>query len=82
MAVSCPTDRMCVAVGESSFATTGTMLAERWNGHTWSVTRLARPPGATNRFLTGVSCTSARACTAVGVDARERRPLGRRAHPG
>lgn len=68
MAVSCPTDKMCVAVGESSFSSTGTMLAERWNGHTWSVTRLAHPPGATNSFLTGVSCTSARACTAVGVD--------------
>jgi hypothetical protein len=68
LAVSCPTDKMCIAVGESSFATTGTMLAERWNGRKWSVTRLAHPPGATNSFLTGVSCTSARACTAVGVD--------------
>ena len=68
LAVSCPTDRMCVAVGESSFSTTGRMLAERWNGHAWSVTRLAHPPGATSSALTGVSCTSARACTAVGFD--------------
>jgi hypothetical protein len=68
LAVSCPVDQMCMAIGESSFATTGTMLAERWNGHKWSVTRLAHPPGATDSFLTGVSCTSARACTAVGSD--------------
>jgi hypothetical protein len=68
LAVSCPAGKMCIAVGESSFSTTGTMLAERWNGHKWSVTRLVHPPGATNSFLTGVSCTSARACTAVGVD--------------
>jgi hypothetical protein len=68
LAVSCPTDRMCVAVGESSFSTTEGMLAERWNGHKWSVTRLVHPPGATSGALTAVSCTSARACTAVGFD--------------
>ena len=68
LSVSCPTDAMCVAVGESSFSTTETMLAERWNGHKWSVTRLAHPSGATSSALTGVSCTSARACTAVGFD--------------
>ena len=67
-AVSCPTNRMCVAVGESNFSATGMMLAERWNGHKWSVTRLAHPPGAMDSALTGVSCTSARACTAVGFD--------------
>jgi hypothetical protein len=66
LAVSCPTAVMCVAVGEVTLNATETMLAERWNGHKWSVMRLVRPPGATNSFLTGVSCTSARACTAVG----------------
>ena len=59
---------MCVAVGESSFGTTERMLAERWNGHKWLVSRLAHPPGATSGALTAVSCTSARACTAVGFD--------------
>jgi hypothetical protein len=66
LAVSCPTARMCVAVGKVTLNAADTMLAERWNGHSWSVTRLAHPPGATNSFLTGVSCTSARSCTAVG----------------
>ena len=65
-AISCPTGGMCVAVG-----TTGNgpkMLAEKWNGRSWSVMRLAQPTGATEAGLTGVSCTSARACTAVGYD--------------
>lgn len=68
LAVSCPAAVMCVAVGEVTLNGTDTMLAERWNGHKWSVMRLVRPPGATNTFLTGVSCTSARACTAVGSE--------------
>jgi hypothetical protein len=68
LAVSCPTARMCIAVGRVTLNATDTMLAERWNGHQWSVTRVAHPPGATNSFLTAVSCTSARACTAVGSD--------------
>ena len=65
-AISCPARLMCVAVG-----TTGNgpkMLAEKWNGRSWSVMRLAQPTGATGAGLTGVSCTSARACTAVGYD--------------
>lgn len=67
-AISCPTGRMCVAVG-----TVGSglgMLAERWNGRNWAVMRLARPTGAISAGLTGVSCTSAQACTAVGWDYR------------
>ncbi len=68
LAVSCPTAVMCVAVGKVTLNATDTMLAERWNGHKWSVLPLAHPPGATNTFLTGVSCSSARACTAVGSE--------------
>ena len=63
-AVSCPTGRMCVAVG--TMGNGPRMLAERWNGRSWSVMRLAQPAGAGGSGLTGVSCTSARACTAVG----------------
>lgn len=63
-AVSCPTGRMCVAVG--TMGNGPKMLAEKWNGRSWSVMRLAQPAGAGGSGLTGVSCTSARACTAVG----------------
>ena len=40
-------------------------LAERWNGSSWSVQPTANP-GGINPELVDVSCTSARACTAVG----------------
>jgi len=68
MAVSCPTATMCMAVGDVVLGATQTMLAERWNGHRWFVTPLAHPPGATASFLTGVSCSSAGACSAVGSE--------------
>ena len=65
---SCPSATACVAVGYSttSFATVGTVLAERWDGSAWSLQptpKLARPAA-----LRGVSCASAAACTAVGTD--------------
>ena len=41
-------------------------LAERWNGTSWSIERLANPPGSLNSTLQGVSCPSTTACTAVG----------------
>jgi hypothetical protein len=65
-AISCPTGRMCVAVG--TMGSGPKMLAEKWNGRRWATMRLAQPTGATGAGLTGVSCTSARACTAVGYD--------------
>ena len=65
-AISCPTGSMCVAVG--TVGSYPVMLAERWNGRRWAVMQLAQPAGATTAGLTGVSCTSAVACTAVGWD--------------
>jgi hypothetical protein len=68
-AVSCPASGFCMAVGEVELgANTQTTLAEQWNGHNWLVTPLAHPRGVTNSFLTGVSCSSAQACTAVGSE--------------
>ena len=43
-------------------------LAERWNGKKWTLERTPNPTGATDSELQSVSCTSARACTAVGYD--------------
>ena len=42
-------------------------LAERWDGTSWAVQTTPNPPGATGISLSGVSCASARACTAVGA---------------
>jgi hypothetical protein len=41
-------------------------LAETWNGTSWSVEATPNPSGAEQSNFTGVSCTSASACTAVG----------------
>jgi hypothetical protein len=66
-AVSCVSPVSCTAVGAYDNASGSHGLAWRWNGRTWSAQRIPDPPGAGNMVtVTGVSCTSAVACTAVG----------------
>lgn len=65
--VSCPTPADCMAVGLNGFQTAGqggSVLAERWNGSTWSVVKAPTP--AAGGSLAAVSCVSASDCTAVG----------------
>jgi len=68
-AVSCTSPRACTATG-TSFGTTGGTLAERWNGKRWKAQATPDPPNYTTSFssitLPGASCSSARACAAVG----------------
>ncbi len=66
-AVSCSSATLCTAVGyfEDSAAIDVT-LAERWNGSHWKVEPTPNPAGAWGSTLSGVSCASAGACTAVG----------------
>jgi hypothetical protein len=65
--VACTSDRACTAVG-SYLRNTGdtAALAETWNGITWSIEAIPNPNGSTGSTLSGVACTSRRACTAVG----------------
>jgi hypothetical protein len=67
VAVSCPSADACAAVGFSSNSAgaTGT-LAEIRDGPGWAVADTPEPAGTTFAELDAVSCTSARACTAVG----------------
>ncbi|MDP9334202.1 MAG: hypothetical protein M3Q30_12970 [Actinomycetota bacterium] len=61
--------RRCVAVGYSNNNQYGysiQTLVEQWDGKNWSVTASANLPGTIN-LLSGVSCTSAAACVAVGT---------------
>jgi hypothetical protein len=61
-AVSCPTTKACFAVGVSDDLT---LLIERWNAGTWSITKKFR----TGRWMTptaGVSCTGPAFCVVVG----------------
>ena len=69
-AVSCTSPSACTAVGGRLVPPgkpTGT-LAERWNGHTWSIQPTPNPPGHGIKLLTGVACTSRSSCMAVGVE--------------
>jgi hypothetical protein len=64
--VACTSANACTAVGSSNGAT----LAERWNGTIWTVQTTPIPDTGPalggGGSLTGVSCTSATACIAVG----------------
>src|SRR5262249_39789667 len=62
-AVSCTSPNACTAVGNTASG----LLAERWDGTTWTVQSTPTPPGTPGGFFTGVSCTSQFACTAVGA---------------
>jgi len=41
-------------------------VLEKWNGTTWSVQEKMLPAGNTAARLSGISCTTGRACEAVG----------------
>jgi hypothetical protein len=65
--VSCTSARACTAVGWAPKPLgPQSTLAEAWNGKTWSVRATPNPPGYLSPSLSGVSCTSATTCTAVG----------------
>jgi hypothetical protein len=65
--VACISMTTCIAVGHyvDSAGTTVT-LAEAWDGSDWTIKATPNPAGATGSFLSGVSCSSAKACTALG----------------
>jgi hypothetical protein len=68
-AVSCSSATICIAVGHYFPAGTTTItstFAELWNGTAWSLLATQNPTSTVNLELSGVSCTSATACTAVG----------------
>lgn len=65
--VACRSRRACTAVGGSShsLSSTSRTLAERWDGARWRIQPIPTPQG-TSDGLSGVSCSSTRACVAVG----------------
>jgi hypothetical protein len=65
--VSCTSDTACTAVGYYlNKAESSVTLAESWNGTKWAIQPTSNPAGALGDSLSGVSCSSATACTAVG----------------
>jgi hypothetical protein len=67
--VSCTASNACRAVGDYSSGGSELTLAERWNGKKWTVEPTPNPIDSTNSVLSGVSCSKATACMAVGNDA-------------
>jgi hypothetical protein len=66
--VSCTAAGACTAVGY--YVDTARQihpLAERWNGARWAVQPVPGPAGFPEAGFFAVSCSSARACTAVGA---------------
>jgi hypothetical protein len=67
--VSCTSATRCTAVGVTNSSTHCCVpLAEAWDGTTWTVQPTPSLSGGDFQELEGVSCTSATACTAVGVN--------------
>ncbi len=67
--VSCTSSSACTAIGgyQEVKGQAEKPLAERWNGSAWSVQSMPSPTEATGFVtLTGISCASSSACTAVG----------------
>jgi hypothetical protein len=73
-AVSCPSSRVCMAVGSTDSGARA--LAERWKANKWVVQRLPRL--AAFGLLKGISCSSPKACTAVGFTEGGARTLAER----
>jgi hypothetical protein len=65
-AVSCLSASACTAVGNQISGEDTLTLAEAWNGNSWSVQHTPSLPGSNLSTLSGVSCTSATFCIAVG----------------
>jgi hypothetical protein len=68
--VSCVSAASCVAVGDySNGSGNGFTFAESWDGHAWTLLTTVNPSTASgfpSQSLSGVSCTSATSCIAVG----------------
>lgn len=65
-AVACASATFCVAGGTSSGgAQIGRVLAETWNGTTWTLRR-AVPPDSSDSILYGAFCGAVTSCVAVG----------------
>jgi hypothetical protein len=65
--VSCTSASTCTAVGDQQLNSGELVtLAERWNGTAWTTQGTPNPPTPGTSILSGVSCASATACTAVG----------------
>jgi hypothetical protein len=68
LGISCVSTTNCIAVGQQTLhaLTHPVMLAEHWDGKTWSITPTPVPPNSLASELLGVSCARSGPCMAVG----------------
>jgi hypothetical protein len=64
--VSCTSGDRCAAVGSTFNTEAGGSTAQLWDGESWSAPAVTWPPGTYLPTLSGVSCTAADRCVAVG----------------
>ena len=64
--VSCTSPSHCIAVGDFAVSTNGpgNVLAEKWNGSSWSILNTSNVPAGSG--LSVVSCPSVTLCVAIG----------------
>jgi hypothetical protein len=77
-AISCVAADSCVAVGALwTDRFRQRTLAERWDGSAWVVDRTPNPFGYRDSVLSGVACTAATSCIAVGWSSDRQGPHAR-----
>jgi hypothetical protein len=64
--IACVTASNCYAVGAGTTSGGTTSFVLHWNGTTWAGLASAHPGDASSTTLSGVSCSSATSCAAVG----------------
>lgn len=64
--VACSSTTTCTAVGGYQAGSRARLVAERWDGRSWSSEPMPNPTGGSGVTLTSVSCPSVKSCTAVG----------------
>ena len=76
LGVKCVTDTDCVAVGGESLGapSIGSRLIEHWKGTAWSIVPSTGPAPTAQSYLSGVSCSKAGDCFAVGRFDPDERP--------
>lgn len=67
LGVWCVSGSWCMAVGHQFVSRDQNALAERWNGHSWTVRVPPRPAFDGGAELGAVACRSASDCTAAGA---------------
>jgi hypothetical protein len=66
-AVSCVTQKSCVAVGSAGTSTSGGAKALSYNGKAWSLQNVPGPGKGKSSFFNGVSCPKVNDCVAFGA---------------